>query len=259
MNNKDRIIKFLRESGLAWCDDCLSDKTEITPRQQIYQIGSKLKKSGLIVRARGQCASCGKIKIVSSLSSDISNVKKDISETIKTESKKCTNLGNRPWYWEGNIQDVLAIYLVKEGYKIMTIANTASHDRGKDIEAIAPDGKEVWISVKGWPERSQNIQARHWFSQALFDIILYRDESKDVELALAFPEGFTTYHNLAKRVKWFQQLAKSKIFWISEEGAIHVEQYIMEKRMHKLKYLRQFFELFQHFVTRPKSNNRGKE
>ena len=223
MANADKIIKFLRENGLAWCDDCLSDKKEITPRQQINQIGSRLSKSGLIFRDRGRCAGCGKIKIVSSLSSDISNVKTDVLETIKTEPERATNWGNRPWYWEGNIQAVLASYLAKEGDKIMAIANTASRESGKDIEAITPDGKEVWVSVKGWPEKSQNTQARHWFSQALFDIILYRDESKDVELALAFPEGFTTYNNLTKRIKWFQQLAKFKIFWISKEGIIHVE------------------------------------
>ena len=105
----------------------------------------------------------------------------------------------------------------------MSIANTASRESGKDIEAITPNGKTLWVSVKGWPEKSQNTQARHWFSQGLFDIILYRDESKDVELALAFPDGFPTYNNLAKRVRWFQELAKFKIFWVSENGSVRSE------------------------------------
>jgi len=83
--------------------------------------------------------------------------------------------------------------------------------------------KSYGFRSRGWPEKSPNTQARHWFSQALFDIILYRDESEDVELALAFPEGFTTYHNLAKRIKWFQKVARFKIFWISKGGAIHME------------------------------------
>ena len=223
MANTDKIIRFLQESELAWCDDCLSEKTGIAPRQQINQIGSRLRKSGLIFRDRGRCAGCNKIKIVSVVSSDISKIETDVQEAIKSEPKTSTNWANRPWYWEGNIQAVLASYLAKEGYKIMTIANTASRVSGKDIEAVTPDEKELWVSVKGWPEKSQNTQARHWFSQALFDIILYRDESKDVELALAFPEGFTTYHNLSKRIKWFQQLAKFKIFWVSKERTIHVE------------------------------------
>ncbi|MBT9142916.1 MAG: hypothetical protein DDT32_01600 [Syntrophomonadaceae bacterium] len=139
------------------------------------------------------------------------------------EPKSSDNGGVRPWYWEGNIQAVLASYLAKNEYKIMSIANTASRESGKDIEAIMPEGKTLWISVKGWPEKSQNTQARHWFSQGMFDIILYRNESKDIELALAFPDGFPTYHNLTKRIKWFQELAKFKIFWISEEGLIRSE------------------------------------
>jgi len=57
----------------------------------------------------------------------------------------------------------------------------------------------------------------------LFDIILYRDESKDVDLALAFPEGFLTYLNLAKRIRWFKESAKFKIFWVSEDGTIRTE------------------------------------
>jgi len=48
MTNTDIILRFLQESGLAWYDDCLSDKTGITPRQQINQSGSKLRKNGII-------------------------------------------------------------------------------------------------------------------------------------------------------------------------------------------------------------------
>lgn len=81
----------------------------------------------------------------------------------------------------------------------------------------------MWVSAKGWPKKSQNPQARHWFSEGLFDIIRYRDESKEVDLALAFPEGFRTYLNLAKRIGWFKEVAKFMIFWISEEGTIRIE------------------------------------
>jgi hypothetical protein len=126
------------------------------------------------------------------LSSDVSNIKKDALETIKTEPRKSASWGNHPWYWEGNIQAMLASYLAKEGCKIISIANTVSRESGKDIKAITPNGKELWVSVKGWPEKSQNTQARHWFSQALFDIILYRDGSKDVELALKICKGEIT-------------------------------------------------------------------
>lgn len=225
MYNADVVLQFLRENELMWCDDCLSEKTEIIPRQQIYQVALKLAKKGMLSRNNGRCVGCGKIKITSSLNHSVSSTEKILTETTTNGPKLSVKNVIRPWYWEGNIQATLASYLAKEGYKIMAIANTASRENGKDIEAIMPDGKKLWISVKGWPEKSQNTQARHWFSQGMFDIILYRNESKDVELALAFPnsEGFPTYRNLAKRIKWFKDLAKFKIFWVSDNGTIQAE------------------------------------
>ncbi|WP_174819897.1 PD-(D/E)XK nuclease family transposase [Paenibacillus koleovorans] len=43
-------------------------------------------------------------------------------------------------------------------------ADTTSRTSGKDIIAIDRQGKELWISVKGYLEKSSNVQARHWFS-----------------------------------------------------------------------------------------------
>jgi len=133
----------------------------------------------------------------------------------------------RPWNWEGNVQAVVVDFLSKNGYKISQVANTAIFEKGKDIVAITPNGKTLWVSVKGWPSGTRstrpNTQARNWFSRALFDIILYRDEDPTVELALAFPDGYTTYLNLAKRIGWFKKSTKLQIFWVSENGAIRIE------------------------------------
>lgn len=223
MSNADKILQFLKQNGNALCDDCLSDKTRVTPRQQIYQLGSKLAKNGVIFRDKGRCAGCGKNKTVNSLNLNIHTSMTQHVEMAIPEDNPPVDLEGHLWYWEGNIQAVLASYLAKNDYKIMSVAKTASHESGKDIEAITPEGKTLWISVKGWPEKSKNTQARHWFSQALFDIILYRDESKDVDLALAFPDGFSTYLNLAKRIGWFKEQAKFKIYWVSKEGLVRSE------------------------------------
>jgi hypothetical protein len=223
MTNADRIVQFLKQNGHAWCDDCLSDKTEVTHRQQIYQLGSQLAKNGVIFRDKGRCAGCGKNKTVNSLDPNIHTSMTQHVEMTKSEEKPSVDVEGHPWYWEGNIHSVLASHLARNGYRIMSIANTALRESGKDIEAITPDGKTLWVSAKGWPEKSQNTQARHWFSQALFDIILYRDESRDVDLALAFPDGFPTYLNLVKRIGWFKEHAKFKIYWISGGGSIRSE------------------------------------
>jgi len=222
MANAEVMLQFLKQNGSIWCDDCISDKTGITPRQHINQLGTRLAKNGKLFRNRGRCTGCGKIKITSSLNPEVSEANQ-IKQEMMIEPKSSDVGGVHPWYWEGNIQAVLASYLAKNEFRMMSIANTASRKSGKDIEAITPEGKTLWISVKGWRDKSKNNQARHSFSQGILDIILYRDESKDVELALAFPDGFSTYHNLTKRIKWFQELAKFKIFWISKEGFIRTE------------------------------------
>lgn len=58
-------------------------------------------------------------------------------------------------------------------------------------------GKELWVSVKGYPEKSTHVQARHWFAGAVFELMLYRHESATARPAIALPEGFRTYANLA--------------------------------------------------------------
>lgn len=60
------IQKFLSVTGKAYCDDCLSKLTGITPRQQINQICNK--NCRIIHRDDyGKCSYCDKYKIVRSL------------------------------------------------------------------------------------------------------------------------------------------------------------------------------------------------
>lgn len=76
---------------------------------------------------------------------------------------------------------------------------------------------------KGYPDKSQHVQARHCFSSALFDLVLYRGESSTAKLVLALLEGFTTYANLYPRIEWLKQTLPFEIYWISENGNVRVE------------------------------------
>jgi hypothetical protein len=78
----------------------------------------------------------------------------------------------------------------------------------------------MWVSVKGWPEKSVNTQARHWFSGAIFDLVLYKDQSPDVRLAIGLPAGFSTYQNLFPRVKWLRKNLPFEVITVSENGTI---------------------------------------
>ncbi|MHA1838656.1 MAG: hypothetical protein ACTSVM_05825 [Candidatus Ranarchaeia archaeon] len=50
MTNAEVVLQFLRQRSSLWCDDYISDKTGITPRQQVHQLGTRLAKNWVLVR-----------------------------------------------------------------------------------------------------------------------------------------------------------------------------------------------------------------
>ena len=150
MANLELLLQFLKQNESPWCDDCLSEKTGIKPRQTIYQLCSRLAKERSIFRNSNRCSGCGRVKITNSINPNIP------LDELEREEKY--DVSRRPWYWEGNIQANLISYLAKEDYKITTVADTKTRESGKDIEAIKPDGKILWVSVKGWPEKSRILR-----------------------------------------------------------------------------------------------------
>jgi hypothetical protein len=67
MTNTDQIIEFLEEQERGMCDDCLSDRLRITPRQQVNAICRRLQSDGLISRSKKICPSCSSIKLINCL------------------------------------------------------------------------------------------------------------------------------------------------------------------------------------------------
>ncbi len=218
MTNKDRILSVMTTQEI--CDDCLSDQSGVRPRQTVYSICRTLSQESVITRNQGKCNLCRKPKLVSLLLSNQSSKKEVASSSLDVNNEPSQTTD---WFWEGNVQAKVVGYLVKNGYDIRSVSDTASRAPGKDIVAITPDGNELWISVKGYPEKSPNVQARHWFSQAVFDLVLYRGEGPNVKLALALPDGFVTYLNLLPRINWLKQTTPFQVFWVSEDGKVRRE------------------------------------
>jgi len=67
VSNTERIIEQLKAiSPAALCDDCLSERSGVEPRQQVNQICRHLASQGKVLRKQDQCSQCGGNKIVNS-------------------------------------------------------------------------------------------------------------------------------------------------------------------------------------------------
>ncbi|KYH30573.1 hypothetical protein [Neomoorella mulderi] len=226
--HKEQILKTLSQTAVPVCDDCLAKLTGISPRQTVYQNCSNLANKRLIMRGHGECAFCAKKKIVSWTEKGMENCSSTLAPANITQIKSSfeeekASKNTFPWYWEGNVQSKVVAYLAGRGYFIRSVTDTASRAQGKDIVAVTPEGKELWVSVKGFPENNSYTQARHYFAEAVFDVVLYRSENPEVELALALPHGFSTYERLALRISWLRKTLPLKVYWVDESGDIRAE------------------------------------
>lgn len=220
MTIKEQISAYLQRHPEGVDDDQLARNLNLSARQQANSRCRELEEEGLVQRRKVR----GKIHNFwiggegKGVTRSVTPVKAPALEQKATKKEN--------WFWEGNVQAQVVSYLAGQGYQIMSVADTASRQRGKDIEA-ENNGKTVWISVKGYPEGTTktqpSTQAGHWFKQAVFDILEYRGENTDVELGLAIPD-FPRYRNLADKIRWLQPVAEFTYYWVEDSGNVLVEE-----------------------------------
>ena len=206
MGVKERIFAYLQLHTEGLDDDELARDLGLKQRQQANICCRQLQKEELVKRQKVN----GKIRNFLFSVDDLPQLKKE-QESMEAFPKK-------PWHWEGNVQAAVIAKLEKDGYIITRCADTGSRERGKDIEAQKND-RCLWVTVKGFPEgtpRTQpSIQAGHWFKQGLFDILAWRGEDTEVELAYALPD-YLRYRKLAEKVKWIESVAGFSYIWIGQ-------------------------------------------
>jgi|SRR5215211_3174003 len=142
-----------------------------------------------------------------------------MSDEVPVKSSSPTDYHGR-WYWEGNVQAAACAYLDQRGWTVHSQADTAKKAPGKDIEAKI-DNATLWVTVKGYPAGTERTnprsQSRLWFSDAMFDVIRYRGDSEEIEIAVALPD-FDSYRKLAEQIAWFQSGSRFWYLWVSESG-----------------------------------------
>ncbi len=205
------ILSALADLGSELCDDCLSKATGILRRQSVNQRCRSLRGKGLVTRIDGKCRECGGHKLVN---------RYDEQNTIPNGSSNLTEQSaQRPWCWEGHVQARVAGFLRDTGWTVVRTADTASRERGKDIEAITSGNSRLWVTVKGYPLKSPDQQARHWFAEVLYDLIRYRSEDEGVLLGVGLP-AHSTFRNLATRIAWLSGELPFQFYWVHKDGSV---------------------------------------
>jgi hypothetical protein len=126
------------------------------------------------------------------------------------------------WFWEGSVQETVASHLDLLGWKILRKANTATHEHGKDIEAVRGN-VTLWVTVKGYPQGTTrtraDTQAQHSFAGALYDVVRWRQEDSGVRIAVALP-SYPKYHEWRERTRWLESAAPFSYLWVTETGDV---------------------------------------
>jgi len=217
MAAREKMLAALIAADSPVCDDCIWELAGLSSRQRAYQTGQQLQAVGALSRGDGTCAVCAKYKTVS----------RPTGQPIPAPATTMeTDVADRPWHWEGNVQAALVESLSAEGWSILNTANTATKEAGVDVIARDPAGAEWWISVKGYPEERATkatrpaVQARHWFSHAMFDVAMYRTERADVRIGVAIPGPYITYERLFEKSRWLQRTAPYTLFTVHQSGRV---------------------------------------
>lgn len=139
------------------------------------------------------------------------------------------------WFWEGNVQKRIIEYMKNaEGFEILESADTLSKARGPDILAEKSGVKRI-VSVKGYPsdkyvdgERAglkkrtnPKTQAKHWFSEAILDLMRAKSAQPEIEIALGFP-GYDRFIRLLREVKWFRERVNLFCYFVDANGTVTV-------------------------------------
>ena len=134
MTNDERIYQTLKKEGTL-CDDCLSDKAGVSPRNSVNQICRKRAKLGHLDRKKQKCPKCNKKKIINILTDEwIADFENTFNNTIyrinflqgnNSDLNFCKNFnkflggiksGEIEVYNEFSFQHELGIFL-RENYK----------------------------------------------------------------------------------------------------------------------------------------------
>ena len=137
------------------------------------------------------------------------------------------------WHTEANVQASLVTALAGDGWRILSVANTATREHGIDVVAFR-DGQTAGIEVKGFPSRtyadaaraaetkrsSPSTQATHWYSQAVLAAMRLRGKEPTWRSVIVLPD-FPRYRELHAQTVSSLSAAQIEMWWLDRTGALH--------------------------------------
>lgn len=136
------------------------------------------------------------------------------------------------WHTEANVQALLVTALAADGWRILSVANTATKEHGIDVIA-SRDGQTVGVEVKGFPSRayanparageqkrtSPSTQAGHWYSQAVLAAMRLRGKEPSWRSVIALPD-FPRYRTLHSETVGSLAAADIEVWWVDSRGSL---------------------------------------
>jgi Holliday junction resolvase-like predicted endonuclease len=136
------------------------------------------------------------------------------------------------WPWEGEVQSLFAAYLHDHGWRLVSMADTASREHGVDVIA-RKDDRLLGAEVKGWPSKGYAdlrrsaetkktrpaTQAAHWFAQALLKAVMLLDSHPGHESLVVLPD-VPRYRDLAERTRTGRSAAGVHVLFVVETGSV---------------------------------------
>lgn len=136
------------------------------------------------------------------------------------------------WHTEANVQAALVTALAADGWRILSVANTATKEHGVDVIA-ARDDETVGVEVKGFPSRGYadparagevkrtqpSTQAGHWYSQAVLAAMRLRSKEPEWRSVIALPD-FPRYRGLFAETAGSLTAAQIEVWWVDQAGSV---------------------------------------
>lgn len=195
------------------------------PMKQAFEVGLRVRREGFTSQtARRHLAALG-FEIVSTGAVVPSPPSRPVAAPSSDDS------GAQGWPWEGRVQAVFGAYLNSRGWRVTSMADTASKAHGVDLLARKEE-RRLGAEVKGWPsvgyadprrahevKRTQpTTQAGHWFSQALMKALMLLDSHPDHDSLVVLPD-YPRYRDLAGRTRTGRAAAQVHVVFVSPDGS----------------------------------------